>query len=164
MTEDGVDEAAHPLLGEQRPCRQSAIKDRTKERESRNFRIELPLAFPMSARLPVAPAHPKAAIPFPARPGQPRPVALPTRKDPLLVDCHPTALAAQPGLPSESNFRFRCYLTRSMPASPRQYPAPHIDAAAIRASASSRPNAASVASIPGLTVEPVSAARNGCAT
>ena len=40
----------------------------------------------------------------------------------------------------------------------------HPASAAIRASASSRPSAISVASIPGLTVLPVSAMRSGCTT
>ena len=40
----------------------------------------------------------------------------------------------------------------------------HLAAAAMRLSVSSRPSAASVASIPGLAVLPVSAARSGCAT
>jgi hypothetical protein len=64
MTEDGVDEAAHSLLGERRACHQSAKEDRAEERESRKFRIELPLAIPTSERLLIAVGHSKAAIPL----------------------------------------------------------------------------------------------------
>ena len=70
MTEDGVDEAAHSHLGERRACHQSAKEDRAKERESRDFRIELPLAIPMSERLLIAVGHSKAAIQLPANSGQ----------------------------------------------------------------------------------------------
>ena len=66
MTEDGVDEAAHSHLGERRACHQSAKEDRAEERESRKFRIELPLAIPMSERLLIAVGHSKAAIPLSA--------------------------------------------------------------------------------------------------
>jgi hypothetical protein len=62
MTEDGVDEAAHSPQGERRPCHQSAKEDRAKERESRDVRIELPLAMPMSESLLIAVGHSKAAI------------------------------------------------------------------------------------------------------